>query len=243
MTQFVNDESDEAEDKVFQHPSYGMISVHHRSGGGPLFGVDYPTHHSVSLTISTGEVKRQLAGEWFYEREQLIVVEMSEVQYARMIATPNSSGVPCTLKRVRKGPMEQVDNPPDHMADEQTWKDEIKGKARKIGGNLERIRMMTQGFLDKPPTKAQLKELAHWAQQTQQAIESDMPFLAGRMEEQVDEGLNYAKTEVDAYIHMQLAELGRETVREQIAKGGVAISIGGKRTSPQKLLTKGDDNE
>jgi hypothetical protein len=130
-------------------------------------------------------------------------------------------------------------SPPEHMATADTWKKEIKGTARRIGSNLDHVRKLVDEMQYKAPTKAQLKEVAHWLQQTQQAIESDMPFVAGRMEEQVDEGVNNAKAEVDAYIAMQLQELGKKALGEEIKKGGVLLRLGGQSVK----LVKGKDSE
>jgi hypothetical protein len=244
MTVFASADGEEETDKEveFEHPSFGMIELHHRSGSEALFGVDYPTGHSTSIRISTGTVRRSLSGEWFYAKEIIAEIEMSEVQFARFIATPNTSGMPCTLRQVRKGQLEQVERPPEHMASAQTWKNEARDMARKIGGNLDHMRAMIKAQQEsgKTPTKKWLDDLGHWAQQTQQAIQSDLPFMAGRMEESVDEATQMAKAEVDAYIHHQLEELGRKAVAGELRKGGVAIRLGGERKALPKPHLKKD---
>jgi hypothetical protein len=236
MTQFID--TDE-ENNELEHESFGMVRISHRRGETELFGVDYPQQHFMALEVSTGKIERNLSGHWFYPQKLVLEINLSEVQFARLVSSPNTRGVPCTIRHRHVGDFKKMESPPEHMATADTWKKEIKGTARRIGSNLDHVRKLVDEMQYKAPTKAQLKEVAHWLQQTQQAIESDMPFVAGRMEEQVDEGVNNAKAEVDAYIAMQLQELGKKALGEEIKKGGVLLRLGGQSVK----LVKGKDSE
>ena len=238
MTRFVNEEDDKPE--RMEHPSFGMVSLNSRSGNHPLFGVDYPTGHSLTLKVHRAVFERSLHRTHLYERESIIEIELSEVQWARLVASMNSTGVPCTIRRRQTGPYEGIEDPPQHMSDPVKMKAGVKKRAEMIAANLGHVRKLVDEALNGgTPTKAKLKEIAEWLQQTQQAIDKDMPYLTQVMSEQVDEMMTSAKAEVDAHIQFSLNELGKQALGEQIRRGGVSISAGGRT----QQLGKEDDDE
>jgi hypothetical protein len=229
MTQFIDGEGDQEE--VFEHESYGMIRVHRLHGGGKnLFGVDYDTGNSVRLEIKRGELRRNAYREWFFEREIVASIEMSEVQYARMISSPNTTGVPCTLRYACTEGFKKMEDPPSTTPGPERMQDDIKKAARRVSANMDHIRKLADEMAEgKAPTKAQLKDLAMWVQQTQQAIASDLPYLTQRQEEKVDEMVHSSKAEIEAHVQQQLIALGKEALGEKIKKGGgVTIRLAGK---------------
>lgn len=233
MTQFVDADETDVLGKEVKHPSFGMIQLHNSQGRRPLFGVDYPTGNSLSLKITTGRLMQKPTGDWYYSDKEIIAVELSEVQWARLVASVNTTGVPCTIRRRigDDGKYVMVDDPPEHMRDAAQMRKDVEGLATRVANNMEHIRKLCDE-LAKPGasvTKAKVQEIATWVQQTQQAIESDMPFLTQTQIEQVDEMVQSAKAEVDAHIQFQLNELGKRALGEEIKKGGVAISVGGRQ--------------
>lgn len=242
MTSYVDDKPQD-EPSWQTHPSYGMIRVTHRSGSRRMFGVDYDTGHSVSIQITRGELKVDAGTEWFHGREILAEIEMSEVQFARMISSPNmGSGVPCTLRHVRSGPMEDIAEPPVPETHAEHSKHNLRETARKIAGNFEHVeKKLAEYAAGKAPTKAQLKELQSIVQQARQGIASDLPYYVERAAEKVDERTNAGKSEVDAYIQHQLTELGKQAIGEKIKEGGVVIRLGGKPVKPAALIEQKKD--
>lgn len=227
MTQFVDGDYD-AKPDVEKHPSFGMISVIRTSSNSRLFGVDYPQGHSVKIRIETGKVRREFNEEKFFSEELVGEIEMSEVQYARMLSNPNTMGVPCTIRYRRTGPLERVEDPPEHMGTDKTARDEARKLAHRVAGNFDHVQAKLKEFVaGKSPTKSQIGELLMWVEQAQQGIRSDMPFLVKQVEEGIERQVNDAKTELDAYVQNQLAELGRQEVSKRLNEGGVTIRLKG----------------
>jgi hypothetical protein len=194
------------------------------------------------LTVSTGEMVREMYGHRFFDDNEVLKIELSEVQWARLVASINSHGVPCTIRRCldETGRYVPVDDPPEHMTDTVKMKTDVEEMAKRVAGNLGHIRALVDDALNGTPTKTKLKEISEWLQQTQQAIDKDMPFLTRCQIEGVEEMVNSAKAEVDAHIQFSLNELGRRALGEEIKKGGVAISVGGRQHRIEKR--KDDDD-
>jgi hypothetical protein len=239
MTRFVDAEDDK--DEKLEHPSFGMVSLHAIQGSRALFGVDYPTGHSLTLEIAECEMHRDPHHTRYYERSPIIKIELSEVQWARLVASMNSTGVPCTIRRRQSGDYVGIEDPPQHMTDAIKMKDDVEGKARRIAGNMEHLQKLADELASPggKVTKEKLKELAMWAQQTKQALDRDMPYLTQCMTEQVDDMVQSARAEIDAHVQFSLNELGKVALSKEIRRGNVAISVGGHTA----LLTEGEEGD
>lgn len=94
------------EDGHESHPAWALIGVSRVSSSPPgatLFDSDIQHQHSMVMTISRAERRRDLKRDWFHGREKLIEVQMSEAQWASFISSPNAGqGVPATLRRFGK---------------------------------------------------------------------------------------------------------------------------------------------
>lgn len=211
------------------HPSYGMISASRVSGQTALFGVDYPQGHFITLTISRGEVERSLGREWFYGRNEMIQVAMSEVQWARMIASMNTSGVPCTLQRAwENGKYERVEQPPAHMADAVVQKEEVAKVGREVSAGLDKAASMIDELM-KPNakiSKSKISELEKLVRSAQAGLESSLPFYVKQAQEAVEGATEQGKAEVSAYADHVVSELGKSSLEKELSRGGVLLSLG-----------------
>lgn len=87
------------------HPAYGSITAHRVSNGGVgggsiLFDSDIRHGHTVVVTLSTAIRKRDLHHDWVHDSKIITEIEMSEAQWASFVSSMNTSGVPCTIRRV-----------------------------------------------------------------------------------------------------------------------------------------------
>ena len=74
--------------EVLTHPAYAQVSISHVSGSSDLYGSDFTHQNYVTLSISRSELHRDLNRDWYFEREELIEIALSEAQYATMVAAP-----------------------------------------------------------------------------------------------------------------------------------------------------------
>lgn len=209
------------------HPSFAMISASRVSGRSDLFGVDYPQEHYVTLTISRGKLERSLGHDWFYQGEPQIEVAMSEVQWARMLSSMNTTGVPCTLTRERvDGKLVGVPRPPPHMADAEKMKDDVREQGDKIAAAFtEAQKIIDEMLAGGPPKKGDLQRAKAELRAASAMLTSALPFYVDQAKEAVQKSVEHGKGEVSAFVAHTLQELGREVLGEKVRQGGVMVSF------------------
>lgn len=195
------------EREVLRHPAYAQVAIHHVSGGGSLYGSDFEHHHSVRLTISRSELHRDLARDWHFEREELITIELSEAQYATMISAPNRCGVPCTLERFNG---EMIPGLP-HRNSTKLYSEEIGRKLADTVAELEKQRDQIKAEIVKLPKKVQESILAP-IQKAIRELSDNAPFVMNSFAEHMEETIEKAKVEVNAYVTHTIMRAGIETL-------------------------------
>jgi hypothetical protein len=216
------------------HPAFGQIDVHRIHGSKRLFAVDYPQDHFIRLTVHTTKLNRNLASDRTFSEREVIVVDMSEVQWARLIASPNTSGVACTLARYRDpetGEYLTPQLPEKDFADADTFKNEIKDRAKKavveVEAAYDKLAELLQGG---PLRKGDLHEVLEMLRSGSQSLASNLPYVVERAGETIDTATENAKTEVGAFVDFAMLKLGEralgDKVREALAAGTDLRAIG-----------------
>jgi hypothetical protein len=84
------------------HPAFGMAAVHKTSAshGAVLFDSEIQHRHYVTLTITRADRKRDLGHDWIHPGKELIEITMSEAQWAALVSSTNTSGVPVTISAI-----------------------------------------------------------------------------------------------------------------------------------------------
>ena len=99
-------------DKVSRtHESYGIVNISKfSSNGSEFFGSDLVHNGGVSITISNGEVSRDLSTDRYNAvGRELVRIELTHNQFVDAITSGmNTIGVPCTIKRFNGKSLEQI---------------------------------------------------------------------------------------------------------------------------------------
>lgn len=182
------------------HPAFGMITAHrvsHSSPGAVLFDSDIKHQHTVVLTIMRASRKRDLNHDWIHPGEAVSEVEMSEAQWASFVSAMNTTGVPCTLRRVADDwgiPDVPYDPRLAHSMRETTEAaDRMYDNVREV---LERVK--------EKPTKANLRDL-------EIAIDNAKPNVefAGRtLAKHAENVVQRARADIEAIVTHKAAQLG-----------------------------------
>jgi hypothetical protein len=215
-------------------PAFGQIDVHRISGSINLFGVDYPQDHFIRLSVHTAHLNRNAGTDRVLSDTQLISIDMSEVQWARLIASPNTSGVSCTLSRYfdpETGDFLTPKLPDRHVADAQTFKDEVKDRAKKAMVDVEAARARIAELLSGGPLrKGDLQEVLELLESGNRQFVANLPYIVERAGETIDEATENAKTEVGAFVDFAMLKLGErvlgDKVRDALAAGADLKAIG-----------------
>ena len=86
-------------DKTDRHPSLGMISWGRSSGKDiSLFGSELNHDHLIHITVSGASRVRDLNKDRYHDEDVVVDLHMSAAQFSEFITTPNTTGVPCTIR-------------------------------------------------------------------------------------------------------------------------------------------------
>lgn len=206
---------DELHGRYTESAAFGMIHVSRVSGGKQLFQVDYPQDHYIDIVINRARLNRNLSTDRVFADDELIRVSMSEVQWARMIASPNTMGVPCTLARYIDNETKEFMTPvlPErHVADASTFKGEVKDKTDQAVASIREAEARLAEIMKGPLRKSDLQEVQELLRAAAGGMGNSVMFVLDRAEETIDEAVESAKAEVDAHIDYSLQRLGERAL-------------------------------
>ena len=202
---------DDREQEEASHPAFGIVQLTRPRGKATLMGSDFRHHSWISVTVSEATEIRRLSNTWNYPGRQIVEFDMSEAQFAHMIASAGmGSGTPCTLRWANGEGKPQIAID-EHQTDKfgrelredlsdavVAIKDAIK--ALDEGGNAKQ-RKASQEALNKA-----LRALTHSA-----------PFVAKQFDEHMNAVTDQAKTEAHAALMraVQTAGIKRLSIEDR----------------------------
>ncbi len=194
---------------TYIHPAYAHISANRVSvggGGQNLFGSDFQHGHFITISISTAQLNRTLSRDWTHERNELIEVALSEAQWAAFVSSLNNGGTACTLQRHNGKLVPQI---PKQEPRTQQFSNEMKDTMREIQeGISEVINKLTEGNLG----KTKVKELHRELDMLRARLTSSTSFVAKQFDQHMENTVEHAKTEVNAYITGTIHRAGLEAL-------------------------------
>lgn len=192
-----------SDEYTITHPAYAQITASHVTGGAFLYGSDFQHRDYVCVTILRSRLNRHLSTDWPHTEEELIEIAMSEAQWASFVSSMNrGSGVQCTLQRYDGKMVPQIPRP------------EMKDKAFRLEAEqsgreaIKRIEALTEEIqnskLSAKQKEAWIKDLDFIRDRTR----SNLTFVLKRFGEYMEETVQKARTEINAYIHNSLIRTG-----------------------------------
>lgn len=200
------------EKETTTHESFGQIRFSRVSGGQNYFyGSELPQNNYITLEILSSEFERDLCGDTFYPKEQIIKVRLSNNQFSELITSLNiSSGVCCTIERKdnkKVEPFPEIENRKDfvHNLLELRLKDFNKkmNESKKRANQL--ISKKTLSEKDKTELKILLDVMV-------QEIHSNIPYFVKCFHEATDNIVKEAKMEIENAIQHKVYVAGLETL-------------------------------
>lgn len=196
-----------------EHESFGMLQISRQSCNPPmnLFGSSITHSHLIHLSISRGEKHRNLHKDWYFGRESLIDIVMSETQFAEAITSLNmGSGVPVTLERVnnkRIDPCPEVNKRKESEQEFKTRCANISNMTKQAAKEATDL-LSGSGVLKKEDRK-RLSDLIYTIQMN---IEQNLPFVNTSFNRQIEKTIMEAKGECEAFFTTAVHKLGIEAL-------------------------------
>jgi len=193
------------EDTVYEHPAYAMIGASRVSGLTTLFGSDFEHHNFLTITISRAELHRGLSTDWYHPRDEIIEIELSEAQWATFVSSPNQgSGVPCTIRHVAGKlapliPLRRV---------EDVTKKEVDAQFKEMSERVRRAIDDISGEIGKSVSGVKREAILNHLQQLDSDIRSSLPFMEKQFGEHMENTVEQAKIEVNAYVQNAINRAG-----------------------------------
>ena len=201
----------EIEDKETIHQSFGLISVSRMSCSPPVNLFDSQTKHGHLIRLSISQARRihneETHDSFNMDNEKIVVVNMSESQYAHMVSSINvGAGTPCTITRVGTEMIE--DCPQDETAAE--YRKEALDGCQDILSRMELVQKLVAQASEKKSAmnKEEKWDLKMACQSAISEITSNLPFLIQSLQERMESIVNSAKTDIETHYMQAIQSAG-----------------------------------
>jgi hypothetical protein len=191
------------------HPSWGTVTVHRISGSANLFDSVAQHQHFIGISIHRATRTRNLNQYLIHGgRKELIKIMLTESQFARLLSSAgDGGGVPCTISRLQGEMIPGA--PPDKIG--ATYRQEVKESGKEATAALREVEKTLEALLEgKTIKKSQIKELQNTIHSACRVVDDHLPFLVGQVEEKLEQVVNEAKTNIDAFLQLRAQQLGIE---------------------------------
>lgn len=200
----------------YTHPAFGQITAGRVSGGGvSLYGSDFAHNNFVTISIHGSVLDRQLSRDWHFPRDEVVEVYLSEAQWATFVSSMNvGGGVPCTLARVQGETMPAIPFRSQHEDFKAELNGTVEGMTARIDATIQQMRDGIGASLSNKKRDELLAELVR----LRQDVSSSLPYVAQSFGEHMEQTVEKAKIEVNAYVHSAVTRAGLTALSE----GGAA---------------------
>ena len=197
-----------------KHESYGMIEMSRTtsSRGENLFGSSIKHQNTIHIRISPAEVDRKLNQDWFHNLgSPYIDVEMSQSQFAEAITSMNTTGTPCTIRRLNNKGMEDC----PQVSKRELFEEEFTKDMENLAKQLKTLTKETEEILNKKTiNKSDREIILAQIKRLNQEIRSNIPFIGSQFNEQMDKTITESKGEIEAFVLNKIHSLGLEKLKE-----------------------------
>lgn len=196
---------------VTTHPAFGQISISKPQGSIDLYGSDFTHHHFVNIEIHESDLHRDLSRDWTFARKLIASVSLSEAQWATFVSSfGRGEGVPCTIEYA-----DGKDRP--GLPPRQTWKLYREEAEQNFSDALLKIRELRDQVVTaatRLPKKAQA-ELTGPIDAVINSLESTLPFIKESFDKHIEDSIEKAKVEVNAYATNTIMRAGLAAIDDQ----------------------------
>lgn len=191
-------------DTITTHPAYAQIVASRITGGSMLYGSDFQHQNYITISVRPSELVRHLSNDRYYANAlPLIEVKLSEAQWATFVSSMNIGfGVPCTLSHYGE---KEIPGLPFPKSKKKTFTDEVESKAQKA---LDRMDILAEEIEQLKLSSKIKQQLLSKLEDIRTPLTSSIPFILGQFAEHMEESVEKAKIEINAYGTQMLMQTG-----------------------------------
>ena len=206
------------ETKIDKHPSYGMVGISHVSGHANLFGSEFKHQHYIVLTVRHAERHRDLSRDWYFGKDEIVSVALSESQFVELVGRSNIGfGTPCTIRHIQ-GKM--VPPPPPPETNRDRFSADMERDIKKCTEDMRAaVATLNEAIETGKIGKTALREISKKFEYAAAAVDCGIPFVRKSFEEEMENVVNHAAVEIEATVSCIAMRLGIEEVKRIGATG------------------------
>lgn len=206
----VNTPSSPVSDTVSTHPAFAMASVHRSQYGPPgakLNDSDILHHETITLAIHEARRTRGNKHDHHFADKLVVEVEMSMAQWAGLVSSMNTVGVPVTMKYVRDGKLQAV---PGILEEPRLANTMAEAKVA-ASEAFDKIKDYAQVVDDLVASKASVREIREALTSLKFAIQNATPnvnYATQTLSRHAEEVVQKARADVEAMVVQHATQLG-----------------------------------
>ena len=188
------------------HPSFAQVQVSRINGHRVLHDSDFNSHNYIALRISRSEMVRDLSHDWHHERDQLVEICMSEAQWATMVSSLNTSGVPCTLTYLMGKQIDRLPEPTDRV-------NQFNAELSKHW--IQAVEQLTEAqtlVATLGLSKVKAQALVSILNKAKSNISGNATFVEKSFNEHMEKSVEKAKCEANAYLYHVIQRAGLDAL-------------------------------
>jgi hypothetical protein len=188
------------------HPAFAQIQVSHINGHKVLYNSDFNSRNYIALRIHKSEMIRDLSHDWHHEREQYIEVAMSEVQWATLVSSLNSTAIPCTLTYLLGQCIDRLPEPTNRI---NQFGSEL---SKHLGKAVEQLSELRKTISSLGLSKVKTENLLSMLSNAQTNIMSNTQFVENSFNEHMENQVEKAKCDANAYLYHVIQRAGLDAL-------------------------------
>lgn len=195
-----------------KHPSYGLVQFSRVQGNNSnFFGSEIKPNSYISLRITLAEEEKDLGRTWYYSRNKLIEVQMTNTQFADLITSLNmGSGVPCTIIEFDNKRIEQ-DSTKEYKVDfhKRRMKNTSEEFMKHVKDKLEELKTVSSKL-----SKKDQQVVQNLSSSIATMIEKNFPWYIEQFYEEMEQIAQDIKSNMEADVMHRLSNIGLTKVTE-----------------------------
>lgn len=200
----------------YKHPSHGMVRVSRYTGGGGAdhHGSSIAMDGGVTLKVSKCSTRVDLGRNWYYAYQTVTEIDMTHTQYAELISTPNTQGVPCTLKYTQEAGHIKYAPIPTMV---ESTEEEIDKRLQGVKDHLNKIERDAEDILSKKGAlnKSDKASLMSLITSLHRELNSSIPYYEKCVKENLDKMRMEAQIEIESNMYSAINKLGLDAIKDR----------------------------
>lgn len=194
------------------HPSYGLVQFSRVQGNNSnFFGSEIKPNSYISLKVTLAEEEKDLGRTWYYPKNKLIEVRMTNTQFADLVTSLNmGSGVPCTIIEFDNKRIEQ-DSTKEYKADfhKRRMKEKSAEFMKYVKDKFEELKTISSKL-----SKKDQQEVHNLSSSIAMTIEKNFPWYIEQFYEEMEQIAQDIKSNMEADVMHRLSNIGLTQINE-----------------------------